>query len=1204
MRKWLQIIFATIILSTVGLLISTNNLTGDTSGPNAGKCGAPSDNYTNCTSCHNGSTTVATGWITSDIPASGYIPGTTYTITATATYAGLVRFGFQICPQNTAGVKLGTLVLTSTATTQLVGSSKYVEHKSAGTTGTTGYHTWSFNWIAPAAGSGPLNFYGSFNCANNNGSESGDHIYNSILSIIEGGCSISTVVTANGPTTFCSGGSVTLDAGAGFSTYHWSTNATTQTISVTSSGTYTVTVTNSTGCSVVATSPAIVVNPLPTTPVITAGGATTFCQGGSVTLTATAGATTYHWSTNASTQSINVTSSGSYTVTVTNANGCQAVSATTAVIVNSLPAVPVITPGGPTTFCQGGSVTLTATSGASTYHWSTNASTQSISVSSSGNYTVTVTNTSGCSAASVATVVTVNPLPTTPVITPSGATTFCQGGSVTLSAPSGAATYHWSNNASTQTINISSAGSYTVTVTNSSGCSAASLATVVTVNPLPVPVISGSSTICAGSSTDLNAGAGYSAYHWSTNASTQIITVNTANTYTVTVTNATGCSATASITVTVGSGLSPTITGANSFCPGSNTILTAGAGYSSYHWSTNASTQSITVTAAGTYAVTVTNASGCSGSASVAVTVGTNPTPTISGSTSFCSGSSSVLNAGSGYSSYHWSTNASTQNINVNAANTYAVTVTNVTGCSGSTSVVVTVTSGLSPVITGSSSICAGSSTVLNAGSGYANYIWSTNATTQNITVSAAGTYSVSVSNASGCTGSASKTVTVNANPTPSISGLSAICSGTSAVLNAGTGYSSYHWSTNATTQNISVNSANTYTVTVTNSNGCSGTDSKTVTVSASPAPNITGPNSICGSSNIILHTGSGFSSYHWSNGATTQNTTVNSAGTYSVTVTNATGCSGTDSKIVTASQAPLPTILVIGSAVLCQGSIDTLVVDTAFTNYNWSNGATGQFITVTASGIYSVVVSDASGCTGTSDSVTVAVSDTPNCFAMLNHSEICFGDAVFATADGDTSWSYVWNPGAVTGMSTYLIPDSSLTYILTATNAANCTTSVALPVTVYPLPFTPAIIQSGNQLVAISNGAFTYQWYLNGVGINGATDMTYIPTQSGNYTVIISNSYGCEKQSIPFGYFGDGISTLNNSGLAVFPNPFTDFIAVQNIDEKSEVEILDVQGKVILSKTTFEKSESFDTSQLPSGIYLLKIKTEKEIINTVMVKN
>src|SRR5262249_40680444 len=140
----------------------------------------------------------------------------------------------------------------------------------------------------------------------------------------------------------------------------------------------------------------VTVNPLPTA-TITPGGSTTFCQGGSVTLTASSGVS-YHWSTNETTSSINVTSSGNYTVQVTDANGCSATSAATQVTVNPLPAA-TITPSGSTTFCQGGSVTLTASSGVS-YHWSTNETTSSINVTSSGNYTVQVTDANGCSATS------------------------------------------------------------------------------------------------------------------------------------------------------------------------------------------------------------------------------------------------------------------------------------------------------------------------------------------------------------------------------------------------------------------------------------------------------------------------------------------------------------------------------------------------------------------------------------------------------------------------------------------------------------------------------------------------------------------------------------------------------------------------------------------------------------------------------------
>ncbi|MDQ0476861.1 PA14 domain-containing protein [Chryseobacterium sp. MDT2-18] len=158
----------------------------------------------------------------------------------------------------------------------------------------------------------------------------------------------------------------------------------------------------------------VVINAQPATPAaptITAGGSTTFCAGGSVTLTSSAG-TSYLWSNGATTQSISAITGGTYTVQVTNASGCQSASSTgTTVVVNALPATPTITAGGSLTFCAGGSVTLTSSTGTS-YLWSNGATTQSISATAGGTYTVQVTNASGCqSASSAATFVTVNALP-------------------------------------------------------------------------------------------------------------------------------------------------------------------------------------------------------------------------------------------------------------------------------------------------------------------------------------------------------------------------------------------------------------------------------------------------------------------------------------------------------------------------------------------------------------------------------------------------------------------------------------------------------------------------------------------------------------------------------------------------------------------------------------------------------------------------
>gem|GEM_PF-826779 len=225
-------------------------------------------------------------------------------------------------------------------------------------------------------------------------------------------------------------------------------------------------------------------------PTITASGSTTFCTGGSVILSASAGSS-YSWNTGATTKTISVNTSGSYSVTITDANGCSS-SANQSVTVNPLPIVN-ISPSGPTTFCAGGLVILTASAGSS-YSWSTGATTQTISVNTSGSYSVTVTDANGCSASANQSV-TVNPLPIVN-ISPSGPTTFCAGGSVTLTASAGSS-YSWNTGATTQTISVNTSGSYSVTVTNANGCSASANQSV-TVNPLPTAfTLSGTGSYCS-----------------------------------------------------------------------------------------------------------------------------------------------------------------------------------------------------------------------------------------------------------------------------------------------------------------------------------------------------------------------------------------------------------------------------------------------------------------------------------------------------------------------------------------------------------------------------------------------------------------------------------------------------------------------------------------------------------------------------------
>jgi len=229
----------------------------------------------------------------------------------------------------------------------------------------------------------------------------------------------------------------------------------------------------------------------------------------------------------------------------------------------------------------------------------------------------------------------------------------------------------------------------------------------------------------------------------------------------------------------------------------------------------------------------------------------------------------------------------------------YNVEATTVNGCSALDTVTVSIVP--LPVIglPGTASVCAGSSRVLDAGNPGAVYAWSTGATTQTISVSSAGNYSVTVTNTTGC--SAARTVAVVVSPLPVISLLPAItaCQGSN-VLDAGNPGATYLWSTGAITQTITVNTSDIYSVTVTNASGCSITDFSRVTINPNPVAALGKDTTICTTQAPFTISGGTFSGYKWSNGATTASIQVTVSGTYTVTVTDDKGCTNTDEIVVT----------------------------------------------------------------------------------------------------------------------------------------------------------------------------------------------------------------------------------------------------------------------------------------------------------------
>ena len=629
----------------------------------------------------------------------------------------------------------------------------------------------------------------------------------------------------------------------------------------------------------------------------------------------------------------------------------------------------------------------------SSYLWSPGGETVAIkTVSTSGTYKLTTTNSLGCQLSE--TVKVIDAVTTPPTILAGGPTTFCQGDSILLTSSQNTGNV-WSNGATTKSIRVKTAGSYSVSYNDGSGCGVlTSTPTVININPLPIVAISGNLGICSGGTTTLDAGAGFSSYRWSTSAVTRTITVNSASTFAVTVTNANGCKATASASTTASPPSVPVISGTTIFCQGSSTTLDAGAGFSTYSWSTGASTRTITVNTAANFSVTVTNASGCVGNTSINTSFYTPPTPSIAGNSDICPSGSTTLTANNGYVSYIWSTGATSQSILLNAAGTYTVTVTDANGCKASINKIVVQAASPIPVISGTLSFCGSSSTTLEAGLGYSSYAWSNGATTHSIIVSTAGTFSVTVTNTSGCTGTTNVTTTttgaVPVSPGPISGNNGGVCNSTNNVYSiaAVPNTAFYVWTVpiGATivsgqgTTSIIVNYSNTFSsgdIVVAASNACGQSPSNTprklaVTSIATTPGAITGQASgLCDQSNKVYSITpiTGANSYLWT--VPTGATIVSGQGTTTVTVnfTNNFGagnicvktinvCGNSANNCLALQGIPSMPVAINGPMSVCakqSNVIYTIAPVIGATTYSWS--LTNQARILSGQGTTSIVV-------------------------------------------------------------------------------------------------------------------------------------------------------------------------------------------------------------------------------------------------------
>jgi len=554
---------------------------------------------------------------------------------------------------------------------------------------------------------------------------------------------------------------------------------------------------------------------------------------------------------------------------------------------------------------------------------------------------------------------------------------------------------------------------------------------------------------------------------------------------------------------------------------------------------------------------------------------GAGPTVNLGPDTSLCPGDSLVLNATNPNCTYLWSNSTTDSTLTVNSTGTYSVTVTNASGCTGTDSINVSF-NGITPTITGALSFCTGSYTTLSVDSGYVSYIWSTFATVDTIHVTSSGTYSVTVSSSGGCTGTASVSVTESANLTPTISGNTLLCTGGASILDAGNGYATYQWSTSATTETITVTMIGPYYVTVTNNVGCAGTDSVFVTQLSPIYPTLTGATSLCIGDSSTLKAGQGFVTYLWSNSATTDTLVVTTSGTYFVTVTDANGCTGSDSITVTF----YPTAVTSFTADTLNGCAPFTVLfnntTTNANNYLWNFGDGDTSTLANPSHIYStsgtytvtLIGYGGGGCNDTLIRTTyihvITPPDLTDSFSV-SPATGCVGDLISFTNNSTNATSYLWNFGdgntstatnpthiysllgsynvtlySINNTVCGLMIDSSKTQVIIYPNAI---ASFDSPDTGGCPPYTVTFV-NGSTLAA------SYSWNFGDGGTSTALNPTYTYTNPGFYTVtlIAFGQNGCNDTLILSDYIdvhNPGIITAQfHADTLTGCNPFTvDFI-------------------------------------------------------------
>ncbi len=1029
----------------------------------------------------------------------------------------------------------------------------------------------------------------------------------------------------------CNGSaSVSASGGTPGYTYSWApSGGTGASASSLCAGNYTCTITDANGC---ATTRSFAITQPPAIAVAPASQTNISCNGGSngaasVTASGGTGGLTYDWTpgnpAGDGTNSVTGLSTGSWTCTVTDANGCTS----TQTFNITQPAVLAASAASQGNIsCNGGSngaasVSVSGGTAAYTYDWTpgnpAGDGTNSVTGLSVGSWTCTVTDANGCTTTQTFNItqpsaLTASAASQTNVSCNSAAT---GAASVSVSGGTAAYTYDWTpgnpTGDGTSSVTGLTAGSWTCTVTDANGCtttqtfnitqpSSALSATPSQVNVSCNAGCNGSATVAA------SGGTSPYTYAWTPSGGTgATASALCAGNYTCTITDANSCTTTQAFSITEPAALtasaSTTPTGCSASTGTATATPTGGVGPYTYSWAPSGGTSATASNlAAGNYTCTVTDANGCTTTANASVSSSSGPALSVQSSgdvtcNGAANGSATISATGNGPFTYSWSPSGGTAATATNLGpNTYTCTVIDVNGCSSVETVVITEPTAITASTTTTPATCGstdGSATVTaSGGTGALTYSWApsggTGATENNI---GSGNYTVTITDANGCTSTATANVTNTGGPGVSIQSSSDVsCFGDatgSATVNAtGNGPFTYAWNpSGGTAATESGLAAGTYTCTITDINGCSSL--QTVVITEPSGALVSSPTSTpatCGNNNgtadAVAGGGTGPYTYLWSNSQTTSTISGLAGGTYSVTVTDANGCTTTATVTVANNGAPVVS-LAASADPTCFGltngsaSVSASGGSPPYT-YAWSpTGGNTATATGLAAGTYTVTVTGSDGCVQTQ---TVTLTQ-PSAVTLTGSSasENCGngdGSAAVAANGGTPGYTYVWSTGGTSDTIGNLAAGS---YSVTVTDANGCASVTTVIVsntgTAIADAGTAVTITQGQSTMLNGTGGGTYSWSPpDGLSCTNCATPVASPSVTTTYTLTVTDSLGCTATDTVTVFVDIACGTLFlPTGFSPNGDNENDVLYVRgNCIEFLDLQVFNRWGEVVFSTT------------------------------------